>query len=594
MLDTHRVSLMSLDMMAAGSSDPAIVEQLRRANRSRQLTLLRAVLDRVRVLGPIMAPAPPLDEAWMLLAEAQRLDEAAVDQVITHPRTGLWAAKALRRLASEKADDGDPPLWAELGFLHQLATAAAIRARHRFRSRVPVWRGLVMLPTLGLADVKSRREWEFAHVHGEGDHVLIRGPAGSVQLPVDFAVDGAGWLALRTLHAGELKLCLDDLDPYRKFDGPLPPHRLSITELSNWADRLRDTWRLLIDYHPNTAAELAVGLTTLVPHAAVDNFQPFSASHNDAFGSVVLSLPSNPVTFAATLVHELQHSKFGVLLSLLDLLEPVDDNDIPRLYAPWRDDPRPASGVLHGVYSFLGVTAFYREHSAAVPKELARPVQFEFAYRREQTVHAVETLLAESATSALGYRFLTTTRDRLRAWSFEPLPDDVRAAAHRANVDHRLAWRLRHCQPEAAVVGQLAEAWLRHRRKPVIAPDMTQLRPAVGSLAHSRLALARIWVTEPELYAVYRAEPELAIAQIDGATEADLVLIDGDTGEATELYRQQILRRADSTAAWTGLALASKIEALLNRPELVIAVHQEIRRQAGVIADPVRIAVWLS
>lgn len=587
MLDTHPVSLMSLDALARGSSAPAIVGELRQANRSKQLMLLRAVLDRARQLAPVMTPLSPLEEAWALLVEAQRQDGAAVDLVLAHPRTGPWALHVLRRL--REASDGGPPLWAELGYLHQLATAAAIRAGHDFRSRVPVWRGNLMLPTLGLADVRSRREWDFAQVHAERGNVLVRGPAGSVQLPDDRTVDSTGWLALRTLHAEGCELYFDDLDPYREFDGPIPPHRQSPSEFELWAEGLQETWRLLIKHHPATAEELAAGMTTLVPHSAIDRFTPFSASHNDAFGAVVMSRPVDPTTFAATLVHEFQHSKFGVLLSLIDLLEAGADHDTPRLYAPWRDDPRPASGVLHGLFSFLGVASFYRERCLV---EGGRDVRFEFAYRREQVVHAAQTLLAEATPSALGRRFLTTARDQLEAWAQDPLPDDVRTAAHRANLDHRLSWRLRHRRFPAAVVAGLAEAWLTNRRKPIVraAPVLT---PVGGSPVQARLALTRMWLSDPELHDVYRAEPELAMAEVPGTTTADLALVGGDNDSAVELYRQQVLAQP-SPVAWAGLALATGDDVLLDRPELVAAVHQEIRARSGVVTDPVRLARWLA
>jgi HEXXH motif-containing protein len=587
MLDTHTVSLMSLDVLARGSSSPAIVEELAQVNRSKQLMLLRAVLDRVRQLTPIMTPLFPLDAAWALLIDAQQRDRAAVDLVLAHPRTGPWALHVLRRLSNAREDG--PPLWAELGYLHQLATAAAIRAGNDFQSRVPVWRGNVMLPTLGLADVRSRREWDFAQVHAESGTVLVRGPAGSVQVPEDWTVDGTGWLALRALRTEGCELWFDDLDPYREFDGPVPPRRQPPPEFELWAEGLRKTWRLLSDHHPATAAELAVGMTTLAPHSAVDRFTPFSASHNDAFGAVVMSRPADPTAFAATLVHEFQHSKFGVLLSLIDLLERGADNDTPCLYAPWRDDPRPAAGVLHGLFSFLGVASFYRERCLV---ENGRGVRFEFAYRREQTADAAQTLLAEATPSALGRRFLATVCSHLETWAEDPLPDDVRTAAQRANLDHRLSWRLRHHRFPAAVVAELAQAWLRNRRKPTV-HALPVLTPSRGTPTHPRLVLTRIWLIEPDLYEVYSAEPALAMAEVPGATAADLALINGDGGGAAELYQQQVLEHP-SVTAWAGLALATGNEVLLDRPGLVSAVHQEIRARSGVATDPVRLARWLA
>lgn len=589
MLGTHQVSMTSLDAMAAGRSDAAVVRGLWGAHRSLQLTLLRAVLDRVGAVAPVMAPLTSLEEAWSVLAEAHRRDRGAVDRVITHPRTGLWAVSVLRRLGT---DSGGPPLWAELGYLHQLAAAAAIRAGQDFRLRVPVWRGSVLFPTLGLADVRSRREWDFAQVHGDRGTVLVRGPAGSVQIPSDHTADGDGWLGLRVLRVGECELWCDDLDPYREFDGPLPPNRISAREKELWVESLSEAWQLLTEHHPATAAELAAGMTTLVPHTAPDLFAPFSASHNDAFGAVVMSLPPDATTFAATLVHEFQHSKLGVLLKLVDLLEPVADNDEPRLFAPWRDDPRPASGLLHGCFSFIGVTAFYRERAGAAGGLSARAAQFEFAYRREQAAQAVETLLADAIPTTVGRRFLGAARDQLESWAADALPPDVRAAAHRANADHRIMWRLRHLRPSTAAVAELALAWLRHRAKPTANADVPELVPASVAYGHARLALTRTWLTDPELFDDYRAEPAVATAAIKGTTAADLALV-GGADDAADRYLTEVLAAPDSVTGWAGLALATGDELLIERPELVLAVHREIRARSGVVTNPVLLARWL-
>lgn len=515
MLDTLRVTLDQLDAMAEGRSSLAVVELLKKANRSRQLVMLRAVLDRTR---GTTTPLPPLDEAWSLLAAVQQRDEAAVEAVITHPRTGWWTATLLRLL---NRDDGEQPLWTHLGYLHQMAAAAAIRAGHDFSMRVPVWRGTVMLPTLGVATVPSEVEWDVAEVHGSGGHVTV----GDTQIP------GPGWLALRTLRAGDLEVCLDDIDPYREFYGPMPPRRLSDDEVATWSESLHHTWQLLSDHHPETAAELASGLTTLVPCTA----EQYSASHNDAFGSVVLSLPPDATTFAEVLVHEFQHNKFGVLLSLVDLLDPKADNETPRLYAPWRDDPRPPTGLLHGMVSFLDVAAFYHNQSIVDDRSI---IQFKFEYHRRQTSQAVETLLNETTLSELGQRFLSKARDQLLRWATVPLPDPIREAAQRASDDHRLSWRIRHLRPRDADV--IADAWLNKPPKPVVEPKM-------------------------------REESEAAV----------------------KLYRQEILERPESVAAWAGLALASEDKTLQTRPELVFTVYQEIRSRGGA-ADPLRLAEWLS
>lgn len=591
MFDSHRLSQASLDTMAEGSSDPALVELLGRAYRSRQLTLLRAVLERIETLDGVTGSLPSLGDGWGLLADVQRRNHAVVDSVIMLPRTGLWTREVLRLLDADT--NLDRPLWTVLGYFHQMVAAAAIRAGYDVKWTVPVWRGTVLLPTLGLAEIPSDDEWTVAEVWHDDGRVVIHGQAGSTELPSDLSSDGPGWLSLHALRIGERTLWLDDIDPNREFDAPIPPRRLSNVEVARWASGLRETWRLLADHHPAIAGELAAGLSTLVPYAMTDHMGPYSASHNDAFGSVVLSRPPDATTFAELLIHEFGHSKFGVLLSLVDLLEPDGDNDTPCLYAPWRDDPRPPTGVLHGAYSFLGVTAFYRAHSAVVTGLPGRVAQFEFEFHRVRTIQGVEGLLAKADLSKLGRRFLDTVLVRLQSWAAEPIPADVRDVAHWADTDIRLCWRIRQLRPVGASVAALVEAWQGGAAKPAVTTD-SRLEPTSGHVPKPRLALIRAWLSNPERVEHYRATPDSLAAEIGGATAADLALLDGDNDRATELFRQQILTEPESPTNWAGLALASGEKALLTHPELVIRVHQEIRARSGEAADPVRLARWLS
>jgi hypothetical protein len=143
------------------------------------------------------------------------------------------------------------------------------------------------------------------------------------------------------------------------------------------------------------------------------------------------------------------------------------------------------------------------------------------------------------------------------------------------------------------VVGELAEAWLANRPCPLVPAVPPALAPAPGSAGQARLTLTRTWLTDPDLYDVYRAEPELAMAEISGMSAADLALVDGDTATAAELYRRQLTTEAGSPAAWAGFALATRHPVLLSRPELVHAVHREVRRQRGVPPNPDRLARWL-
>jgi hypothetical protein len=75
-------------------------------------------------------------------------------------------------------------------------------------------------------------------------------------------------------------------------------------------------------------------------------------------GTVFVSFPPRSpvgdIRLAESIIHEAMH----VHLSATGLDEPTCSPE-PMLYSPWRDGPRPASGVLHGAYVFVCLLRFY-------------------------------------------------------------------------------------------------------------------------------------------------------------------------------------------------------------------------------------------
>jgi hypothetical protein len=202
-------------------------------------------------------------------------------------------------------------------------------------------------------------------------------------------------------------------------------------------------------------------------------------------------------------------------------------------------------------------------------------------------------LLADAVPSTLGRKFLVAARERLRAWGTEQLPGDIVRAAEQVNLDHRLCWRLRHLRVPDAVVGELAEAWIQGRPRPAVPSGYPTLRPAAGAPVQARLLLTRTRLVEPGRYDVYRAEPELAEAEVAGSSAADLALVNGDAETAAVLYERQIRTALDAPSAWAGLALATRLPALVTRPELVHALHREVRARSRSAVSPDRLARWL-
>ncbi|WP_030954110.1 aKG-HExxH-type peptide beta-hydroxylase, partial [Streptomyces sp. NRRL S-481] len=381
-----------------------------------------------------------------------------------------------------------PPLWAEAGHLCALAVTASLHAGTETALRVPLTDGGLHLPGLGLARIPdaedgltvgrartSRGELTVTGPGRNGTAVFVTCRPATAPLGGREPAPGAGtarrtpcdeapgdtavhWFPLRTLtHTAAnspVAIPLDDLDPYRDLDDPLPPARLDAEEAAEWQRVFDEAVGVLTG--PGAAADgpgrldpalirsvVPWGRTSVTPPAPPT--VGLSASGGDSYGAMVISRPAGGAALAETLVHEFQHSKLGALLHLFPLL---DDDGEERYYAPWRADPRHLTGLLHGAYAFTGVTGFWRDRMAEPHQPDA--AAYHFALRRLQTRLVVRTLLASGRLTAAGRRLVTGLAATVDAWLREPVDPAALARARTAAALHRTEWRLRNVVPEAS------------------------------------------------------------------------------------------------------------------------------------------------
>jgi uncharacterized protein len=145
------------------------------------------------------------------------------------------------------------------------------------------------------------------------------------------------------------------------------------------------------------------------------------------------------VTGAETLAHEIQHLKLGAVQHIVTLAHSDDKN---RYYAPWREDPRPLSGLLQGSYAYLGVTGFWRRErmSASHPPR----ADAEYARWREATAVGIETVISSGRLTSAGMEFTTGMRRALDPWRGENVPAHAQAEAGRAARAHLARWQAVH------------------------------------------------------------------------------------------------------------------------------------------------------
>ncbi|MFV2017330.1 HEXXH motif domain-containing protein [Micromonospora sp. LOL_023] len=588
----HRLDEQHVSVLFAGGGDARTVAELLAVERSWRLLQLRALLD---IVGPHfdVSPLPSVWTAWELLSEVEQHDPAVVDALLLHPQAGVWAGYTLRRLRGSARSAA--PLWVDLGYLHTLAAAAALRAGIGFSIAVPVRDGFTVLPTLGAVAIPGAAQWDVTEVRGSAGHGVVGTLAGEV------GVGGDGWNAMPSVHVQAdghtLAVRLDCLDPYRNLRAPTPPRALSEPELDRWRGLLTHAWQLLVETSPALALPMTLGLFSVVPQPQAERFRTMSASAGDAFGSMIMSEPRDALELAVTLVHEFQHIKLGALLHLAPLhtAEPAE-----RLYAPWRDDPRPLGGLLQGVYAFAGIAEFWRAVRYRATGSAGTLAHFEFA-RWHRQVRTVLALMAElPQLTEVGRRLvagLTATADR---WQTDNVPDQPLAAAGDAAADHRARWRLHHLRPPVEVVTAFTEAWTVGADR----PDLPAVAPALEADPSARgldaRAVLELWrLTDAAGFERLREGPATIGDQVTGASPADLAYVAGDRETARRGYLHELSADHDLPSAWAGLGLVlantrpgPAADALRERPELVRAVHRAVRRCGGA-ADPVELAAWI-
>jgi HEXXH motif-containing protein len=374
--------------LARGDNDPGTARRLVAARRSRTLLLLKYISDTAPVARP----------AFELLVELAATAPEAARPVLDHPPVGAWATRTARGLLTDT--DARP---AELAFL---AAAAAVRAGCAAVVRVPPV-DRMPLPTLGI--VPGRTEGDVTVTD------LVWSPTPALRMADGTSFLFGGWpehTAPTTLPGGE-------------------------EDVAEWQHGIAAAWELLTRRHPAVASELAIMITQLTPLREVEG-RINSATLPAAVGCVFMSLSDDSEQVAVTLTHELQHTKLAALTDLFTFVRPGDDE---WHYAPWRPDPRPVAGQLHGVFAYLGVTGFWR--TQAVRTGTTRSYQ-EFARWRSVTLTAAHDLLTSERLTDLGRLFVDGIAGRLSEWCAEPVPAPAVRVARRLADDHRDRWLAAH------------------------------------------------------------------------------------------------------------------------------------------------------
>ena len=587
-LGSHSLSRGACDQLVRGRGQRWAIVETALKQKSQRLLLLVAVIDIVEG----RASSTETDGAVALMDEARQSAPLPADRVIMSPQVGAWLRYTLQQ--AEDAGEAGLPDWVVLGHLQAVAAAVGINAHIDFDLHIPVWDGIAALPTLGAAMLGSGATG-LARIRRSGLNTSVTFEGRVVTLPQYLRGDGPGWVAIRNISP---TVVLDPIDRYlRRQEGRSVSNVL--TDADEWAFLLDGSMEVIREYDTDEHDALLESLSCLVPLPAAPLLRPASASSSAAFGYIATSPPDDPVSFAGTLIHELQHFKFGALHNLVSLFE---HHDNPRYYAPWRDDPRPLGGMLNGAYAFTAVARFWHHHHQHQSRPYRDRAIFECGLWQQQVARALHQIRDDVHLTAHGQKMVSALSEVLDDIG-HVVPTSVAETVRLTAADHWAGWRAHHLRAPNGLVYDLAERWVATRSESEPIPYEPQLRPraAVPAL-DARATLTRWRLARPERFHKLRNDPVSVPDVVPDATAGDVYLVAGDLQQAKHAYLEAIAQvdgRHRTALVGLGLTLrrlggSPAADALLTFPELVEQVAETVRKTAEDAPPILDLAEWLA
>ena len=235
-------------------------------------------------------------------------------------------------------------------------------------------------------------------------------------------------------------------------------------------------------------------------------------------------------------MHELHHIKLNLLMDLLPLYRTGNDE---LFYSPWRDDPRPLSGLMHGVFAGIGVSGFWRTECNGPDSGVLS--QFELARIRRQVEIGLPVLARSTRFTSAGMALIAVMETTVGSWHLEPPGGYLAVLADDLVFDHLVRWRLRNLVSHSGDIWHLATDWSRGR-SPSLIPRVTLVpgrRESFAEDARLRLAhrtLADRVSTARETSRSWASRADHDLINCDYAAAAAAYQAEIDSGTATQIH----------------------------------------------------------
>ena len=187
-----------------------------------------------------------------------------------------------------------------------------------------------------------------------------------------------------------------------------------------------------------SAFRAIVSTVSFVVVAGMPDLPYFSGSSNMIWGAMHMTNPASPVVLAESVTHEAAHFWLHAVEEVGEFAPDAWSDE--TWVSPWRDDPRPVGGIVHGVHVF-SCAAVVMAGWLAHPSRLPARVSSEAVAQRIATLIAqVEEGLAElqrnGTVTPIGRSIAEASKARLVV-PIELVPTDIMAAVRDAMMLRR-------------------------------------------------------------------------------------------------------------------------------------------------------------
>jgi HEXXH motif-containing protein len=209
--------------------------------------------------------------------------------------------------------------------------------------------------------------------------------------PVQEGAPGSHWLITADPAAGPTYLScpsITDLVFYEE-NGLMPQSTHQLLRIMA-ADKIRDGLKVLAWEEPvkKCIAQLVRSIHVV---GSPDDEIDVSYSHPDWTSTIFVSVCRDSsllsqLRVAESILHEGMHLK----LSLIERIVPITNPFTGNLYfSPWRDEGRPAQGIVHGLFVFRAILEFFRLIKGRIDQMEARE---HLACREQQILGEMDLL----------------------------------------------------------------------------------------------------------------------------------------------------------------------------------------------------------